>query len=243
MLARQRNLLSYLTDPSRFENDANAAEPDDTFAGLPLDRLRLIGSLSLAKRLDKIRAVLPKTWSLVNQMPGFVEEFASCHPPKSLSRLENSEQFCHYLYERLMLGALSPSFVFDIAAFELAVAHLRNRDPSGETDITVRQLLPAGVLVRRSRHIELLRCAHDIRCVVGKNPSDVAPMARDVYLALVSTTHATGFRALELTRDTFTLLNGMSNWRRLTELNDADDRLGAGIISMLQKNGLIELRQ
>jgi hypothetical protein len=169
LLDRQISLLAHLTDPRAF---TGVADPD--LAGIDPAQLRLMGEMSLGKRMEKVAAILPKTVELLGAaMDELTAVFARTFPPQSARAIDNARQFAAFAP-----GRVAPAFVADIAAVELAIAEVgeamrRARQPARRTKMG---------RFRRSPTIRQLRCAHDVRGVLEREAAE--PQARETFLVV-----------------------------------------------------------
>jgi hypothetical protein len=161
LLERQVSLIAHLTSGAAIFGGAGGSAPD--LEGIDPALLRVEARFSYAKRMEKITAVLPKTFELLGSsrdahMRAFVEQ---C-PPATLSRLENACQFHRYLVSCRAHQEPDPPYIGDVAAFEIAWAKV-DTDPERRSSDRATTADRARGGIRRCPHVILLRCAYDIR--------------------------------------------------------------------------------
>src|SRR4051794_35887360 len=97
LFARQESLLRYLTRPASYESRPEQSVEQET-SGIDAQRLRLVGRLSLTKRLNKVEALLPATLHcILHHAPDLISEFANQCPPINARRYANAQQFHDFL--------------------------------------------------------------------------------------------------------------------------------------------------
>ncbi len=162
LLERQGSLIAHLTSGAAIFGGAGGSVPD--LEGIDHALLRVEARFSYAKRMEKITAVLPKTFELLgSSRDAHGRAFVERCPPTTLSRLENACQFHRYLVSCWTSQAPDPPYLGDVAAFEMAWAKV-DADPEHHSSdhATTADRAPGGG-VRRCPHVILLRCAYDIR--------------------------------------------------------------------------------
>ena len=211
---RQLSVLRHLTNPRIFDG----APADHGVEGLDLDRLRLLGTMSLGKRIEKIRSALPRSFEYLAHDPRIsIGEFVSQHPPVSATRSHNATQFTDYLHGVWCEEPAEPEFLPDLVALELAMAIAsawEAEDP--ETD---RSRFPSGCL-RLPPGTQLLRCRFDIRVLFDGRAERAAPIERNVCLVVLMPADAEQPRVFEVKLDAYAMLKRI----RLAEANDSTIR-------------------
>ncbi len=234
---RQLSVLRHLTNPRIFDG-----EPADRgIEGLDLDRLRLLGTMSLGKRIEKIRSALPRSFEHLAHDPRIsIGEFVNQFPPKSATRADNAVQFIDYLHGVWCEEPAEPEFLPDLVALELAMAiasACEAEDP--ETD---RSRFPGGCL-RLVPGTQLLRCRFDIRALFDGGIERTAPTERDVCLAVLMPADAEQPRVFEVKRDAYAMLNRI----RLAEANNSTFKtvagLSRGLLDDLVQQGILEVQE
>ena len=236
LLARQTSLLRYLTDPAAYD----VASSDAAFAAMDEERLRLIGRMSLSKRMDKIRTALPRTFTYVPHVENLSEaEFASQFPPYTNLRYDNAKQFVEYLRHLWTERPMEPTFLPDLAAVEAAVVKVNAILPETDDRKPGKVDVP---LFRLARNIELLNCGHDVRTFFAGGAEREPPVERSVSL-VVGTTHGGAPRICEISSKVFDFLTGSADWRRLDVPEIRADRELPGLVNRLIEMQVIEVVQ
>ena len=231
MLTRQIALVEYLTDPAKFEAPSGAVA--GVPAGLDPDRLRLVGRLSLGKRMEKIRGVLPRTMSRLRDSAATARDFARAHPPASLSRYENAAQFVAYLERH---AAVQPSYLAELAAFELAGAHVKRRSPGGDAAPPPGP----GVWIRRPENVAALCLQFDIRPLY--RDGDREPLPGPCGIALVQAAGAPGPRVFDVAPALAAYLGSIDDWCELAEARARVRELTDETLAALERAGIVEVR-
>jgi hypothetical protein len=241
LLDRQASLLAYLTSGATIFGERGAAPADRSLEGIDRSLLRLEARFSHEKRMEKIAAVFPKTFALLGSaQAATLRQFVKTCPPVAIGRLENARQFLDFLRGHRRRSAAQPPYLRDVAACELAVAQVRastedrepNRGGSRKGELRGR--------MRRQPGIVLLRCAHDIRPIFEAEPSDIAPVERDMALVVAMPPGATRPQVFEVLPAVFDLLGVLDDWTdpstfgRTTEIKQ--------LIRELTEYRLIEVR-
>jgi hypothetical protein len=216
---RQHNVLAYLTNPRKFDGDP----AELGLEGMDLDRLRLMGTMSLGKRIDKIHSALPRTFEyLANDSSLSISEFASQYPPLSATRADNAIQFIDYLHGVWCEEPVDPAFLPDLVALELAMAIATAVEPEDpETD---RTRTPRGSL-RLPPGTQLLRCRFDIRPLFDNSVERRAPIERNLCLVVVMPADAQQPRVFEVKPDAYAMLKRI----RLAEANNSTAGCASGV--------------
>jgi hypothetical protein len=269
LLERQVSLIAHLTSVAAIFGGAGGSAPD--LEGIDPALLRVEARFSYAKRMEKITAVLPRTFELLgSSRDAHVRAFVESCPPTTLSRLENACQFHQYLVSCWTRQAPDPTYIGDVAAFEIAWAKV-NADPEHRSsDRATRADRAPGSGVRRCLHVILLRCAYDIRLIfeaplptlpgtAGVSPAPdhdrivaggtpavpggewAAPVKRDTPLVVALPPGADGPQVFEVAPAVFDLLSALDDWTDPQGL-DVDPDF-AKLIADLVRRGLVEVRR
>lgn len=233
---RQLSILRHVTNPRRF----NGESVDRELAPLGPDRLRLIGDLSLGKRMEKVRSVFPRSFEYLAHDPRVtIGDFVERYPPRSATRIDNATQFSAYLHEIWREAPADPPYLPDVVALELALAAAVVFEADGATTDRTR---PIGEVHRLARGAQLLRCRFDVRVLFDSSADRTPPVERDLCLAVLAPADGRNPRVFELTYEVFGTIR---------ELADADhDRaapagrsgLSRGRLNELCKLGILEVQ-
>jgi hypothetical protein len=241
---RQTRLVHYLVGGGAIFGDPGHRPADLVLWGIDRHLLRMEARFSFEKRMEKIAAVLPRTFDLLGaQQEMLIRQFIEANPPIHIGRLENARQFCDFLMVGDRREPPMPPYLPDIAACELAVATARFR--AGENTPDERHSSMDGRVrprsIRRSRAAVLLRTSYDIRPIFESASEAIDPIARDVRLAIVATAAGHPPEIFELAASVFELLALLDGWAdasKFDELKDAGE-----MIDELVKAGLLEVRR
>ena len=101
LLDRQVSLIHYLTSSGAIFGDAERRPADPVLRGIDKNLLGMEARFSFEKRIEKIDAVLPRTFDLLGaQRELLIREFVESYPPADIGRLENARQFCDFIRKR-----------------------------------------------------------------------------------------------------------------------------------------------
>src|SRR6266481_7988716 len=161
LLERQVSLIEHLTSGAAIFGGGGGSAPD--LEGIDRALLRVEARFSYAKRMEKITAVLPKTFELLGSGDTHVRAFVESCPPTTLSRLENACQFQRFLVSCWKHEAPDPPYIGDVAALEIACAKV-DADPEHDSSdrATGADRAHRGN-IRRCPNLILLRCTYDVR--------------------------------------------------------------------------------
>jgi hypothetical protein len=235
LLERQARLVEFMTSGAAIFGKPGDLPVAADLQGIDRILLGVEAQLSHAKRVQKIMAVLPRTFALLGSRNGrIVHAFAESSPPTTISRLENARQFFQFLssgWEDLTL----PPYIGDVAACEIAFARVDYDGGVVEEDRSGR---PGAI--RRSPAAQLLRCTYDVRQVFETKPvptsKQAEPKRRDVRLAVATGPGASRPQVLEVVPSVFDLLAALDDWV------DPPDKADSGtLIADLARSGLIEV--
>ena len=213
LLERQVSLVEHMTSGAAIFGGAGGSAPD--LEGIDQALLRVEARFSYAKRMEKITAVLPKTFELLGSSRDMhVRAFVESYPPTTLSRIENACQFHRFLVSCWKRAAPDPPYICDVAAFEVACAkvdadpehHLSNRT-------TVADRGHSGD-VRRCPNVILLRCSYDVRPIFELGSGKAAPVKRDTPLVVAMPVGADGPQVFEVVPAIFDLLAALRSEER-----------------------------
>lgn len=216
---RQLSILRHVTNPRSFNG-----EPEDRMlAELGSERLRLIGNLSLGKRMEKIRSVFPRSFEYLAHDPRVrIGDFVDRFPPRSATRLDNAVQFSAYLHDLWRDAPVTPEYLPDVLALELALAAATTAERDGPESAGPNRV---GNDFRVADGLQLVRCRFDIRVLFDGAVERTPPVERDVCLAVVAPAGDPQPRVFELADDVFDFVRGLAtasaprpSRRRLEEL-------------------------
>jgi hypothetical protein len=234
LLDRQASLLKYLTSGAAILGNAKPAL-DHNLRGLDSRLLHLEARFSHNKRMDKIIAVLPRTFEILGDGRAIAtQEFAKACPPADINRLADASQFCDFLSTRRQAG-LEPPYLPDVAACELALAKVRAHNEVRDEDVTRRK----SGHIRRNPATILLRCAYDIQTVFEEHATSISPPKRDTALAVSMPPTASTPRVFELHPIAFDLLIRLKSWADPTEFGETPEM--QTLIAELLEHRLIEV--
>jgi hypothetical protein len=250
LLERQVSLITHLTSSAAIFGGAGGSAPD--LEGIDHALLRVEARFSYAKRMEKITAVLPKTFGLLgSSRDAHVRAFVERCPPTTLSRLDNACQFYRYLVSVWTRQAPDPPYIGDVAAFEIALAKVDADPEHHSSDRATRADRAPGRGVRRCPHVILLRCAHDIRPIFeapptlprirGRAGEEALPVKRDVPLVVALPPGADCPQVLEVAPAILDLLAALNDWTDPEGLDAEPDF--AKLVADLVAHGLVEVRR
>lgn len=236
LLDRQTRLLEYLTSGDAIFSDACDVSLDATLQGIDRTLLHIEARFSHEKRMEKIAAVLPKTFALLGaNRDTVVREFVETCPSIDIGRIENARQFRDFLTARWQRQPPTPRYLPDVIECEFACAQVRIAADGGSSVVANSTLSgPAGI--RRKQGVVLLRTCFDIRPIFEGGGEGANPIERKVPLAIAS--RAVEPRIFELTPEVFDLLAALDRWVAVDEFPDSD-----GLIADLTEAGLLEVRR
>jgi hypothetical protein len=198
-----------LTSGSAIFDDVDGASLDRSLGGIDSGLLRLEARFSFQKRMDKIAAVFPRTFEMLEgHSDAMMHGFVVSYPPRDIGRLENARQFYDFLcVDCQRLGRLPPH-IRDVAACELALVQVRGRGLARDAKQSENALQNA---IRRAPGAVLLRCRYDVRPIF-EGHSGAEPVERETLLGVAMPVGADEPRIFELFRPVFDLLSVMDEW-------------------------------
>lgn len=251
LLERQVSLIAHLTSSAVIFGGAEGSTADD-LGGIDGALLRVEARFSYAKRMEKITAVLPRTFELLGQCAEkYVRAFVESCPPTTLSRLENACQFHRFLVSCWQHKAPDPPWICDVAALETARAKVDADSKHDPSDLgTVADRARRGS-IRRCPDVILLRCAYDIRPIfesshptrarmTGRAGEGGMPAQRDTPL-VVTLRDANSPQVFEVIPAIFDLLSALDDWIDPHALPAEPDF--ANLLADLASRSVIEVRQ
>lgn len=240
LLEIQVKLAEYIADPARFLGGRDKASSDPLFATMDLDRLALMGRLTLDKRTYKMRSVLPKTFeSLADRRDEIMEDFAAHYRPISLSGEQDARQFQEYLslYAQDKF-CLAPA-IADLAALEIALWSV-GRDATEGLASSSGTVLDFAQKIRRVRDATLLACDAGVRPLMGGNAAASGEASTSVYLAVAKDMIQNRARVFELNQRAFELLSFLTEWSDVAAINEQPSDLDE--LTALASTGLIQFQ-
>ena len=194
MLDAQDKLVRYLTDPEQFRGPV----PQDVLQLLPATsdgaRLKLVAEFSRAKRLEKIRAVLPRTLGLLDAgLDEVVDKFLTAIPPDGSTRIHNGNQFHDFILANPNFHPAGAPHFPDVVRLELTrwLVHEETNTTSPPTEAKQARILLPNDRLRRADGIKFLRCDYDVRPLFDSELADSGIEKRETYL-IVSPGGASG---------------------------------------------------
>jgi hypothetical protein len=250
LLERQVRLIEHMTSGAAIFGGGGDLAPD--LEGIDRALLRVEAQFSYAKRMEKITAVLPRTFELLGSGGARVRAFVESCPPTTLSRLENACQFHRFLLSCWRREAPDPPYIRDVAAFEIACATV-DADPEHHSSDGMTSVdRPHRGSIRRCPSVILLRCAYDVRPIFeaplptlprmrGRVGEGAVPVKRDTPLVVAMPRGAEGAEVFEVIPAIFDLLSALDDWIDPQGL-DADPEF-ARLLADFTSRGLIEVRR
>ena len=239
LLERQVNLIEHMTSGAVIFGAEGDSAAD--LEGIDRALLRVEAQFSYAKRMEKITAVLPRTFELLESEDAHVRAFVESCPPTTLSRLENACQFHRFLVSCWKHEAPDPPYIGDVAALEIACAKI-DSDPEHHSSDRATGADPAhSGDIRRGPSVILLRCTYDVRCIFETGSEKAVPVKRDAPLVVALPPGADGPQVFEVAPALFDLLAALDDWTDPQGLDVAPDF--AKLIADLAARGLIEVRR
>jgi hypothetical protein len=240
LLERQVSLIEHLTSGAAIFGGAGGSAPG--LEGIDPALLRVEARFSYAKRMEKITAVLPRTFELLgSSRDAHVRAFVESCPPTTLSRFENACQFHRYLVSCWTRQAPDPPYIGDAAALEIACAKV-DADPGRPSPNRAAGADRAhSGDIRRCPSIILLRCAYDVRPIFESGAEKAVPVKRDTPLVVAMPPGADGPQVFEVVPALFDLLAALNDWTDPEGLDVASDfaKLAADLVA----RGLVEVRR
>jgi len=228
-----------MTSAAAIFGEARGSAPD--LEGIDHALLRVEARFSYAKRMEKITAVLPKTFELLGSGDAYVRAFVDSCPPTTLSRLENGCQFHRFLVSCWKREAPDPPYICDVAAFEIACAKV-DADPEHHlSDRATATDRAHSDDIRRCPNVILLHCTYDVRPIFELGSEKAAPVKRDTALVVAMPAGADGPQVFEVVPVIFDLLAALNDWTNPQGLDVVPDF--AKLIADLVARGLVEVRR
>ncbi|HVY56371.1 MAG TPA: hypothetical protein VHA77_00810 [Xanthobacteraceae bacterium] len=233
---RQARLLAYLTSGDAIFT--GSAPNDPALRGIDPALLHLEARFSYDKRIEKIAAVFPRTFELLD-LDTILSRFVTAAPPSDVSRLGNARQFYEFLSAEWDRCRPEPPYLVDIAACELACAQVRAATDEHSFESGPAKPGPRVDAFRRHPAVALLTCGYDVRPIFEEGPAASAPVRRDTLLA-VTLDRDTGQPVIcELQPGLFDLLAALDEWTDAADLTS----LPAHLLDDLVRHGLVETRE
>jgi hypothetical protein len=242
LLDRQVSLIEYLTSGAAIFNDSDHGPVDPSLSRIDCGLLGIEARFSFEKRMEKIVAVLPRTFDLLDaNKDRLLRDFVEACPPSEVGRRENARQFYDFLSAHWRRERPTPPYLPDVAACELAIASARILAEDYAADQGNSWRRAQRTCIRRSLGVLLLRVAHDIRPLFENAFKAGCPVARDVPLAIVAQASNDHPKIFELAPAVFDLLGSIDDWVDQDTFDDWEhaDKL----ITDLAIAGLIEIRR
>jgi hypothetical protein len=239
LLDRQLSLVKYMTSGDAIFGGERDASSIQALQGIDGGLLQVEARFSYAKRMEKITAVLPKTFELLEpDREAMVREFVEGYPPSSISRLENARQFHAFLSQRWMREVPSPPYISDVAACELACAEL-DADVEDPDAALEQQVSPPRGAIRRGRAVALLRCAYDVRPIFETDVKQVIPTRRETRVVVALPSGVAYPQVFEVHPAVFDLLAALNDWTDPSALGVGAEL--ATLLPDLTAAGLVEV--
>jgi hypothetical protein len=237
LLERQTSLIEHITSSAAIFGGEEQPAPE--FEDIDRTLLQVEAKFSYAKRMEKITAMLPRTFELLRSgEAALVRAFVEACPPTTLSRLENARQFHQFLSLRWMHEAPDPAYICDVAACEMACAELDAEDQ--EPDRARSEVSARRSGIRRCPNVILLRCAYDVRPIFETELKTV-PMKRETTLVIALPLCSNRPQIFEVIPAVFDLLAALDDWTDPPALSAGPNF--ASLLADLTVRGLVEVRQ
>jgi hypothetical protein len=237
LLDRQASLLEYLASGRAIFGDDRGASLHPSLQGIDRRLLYLEARFSHEKRMEKIAAVLPRTFKLLGNRRAAIERrFAENCPPTEIGLLANACQFFDFLSAPQLRG-LRLGLLRDVAGCELACAKVRAAADRQEQ--RPRRNGRSRGLIRRSPRIVLQRCNYDIRPLFEREATGITPCKRTTRLAIAMPRGAAGSKIFELLPAAFNLLAALDDWTDASAFADAPET--RALLAELRKHRLLEV--
>jgi uncharacterized protein (UPF0276 family) len=235
LIERQASLLEYLTG-----GGAIFGEDDLSVSCFGIDRglLHLEAKFSHWKRMEKIKAVFPRTLDhMGSRREAIVRDLAVACPPTGIGRLENARQFHAFLLARWREEAPEPPYLPDLAAFEIAYAAVQTMPNEGSQSAPAA---PPGA-VRRHPAVVLLRSVYDIRPILEQESTEAVLERRQTCLAFTMPRDSARPVVQALLPELFALLDLLDHFAPREVFDDMPD--ADAMIDDLAVSGLVEVRR
>lgn len=238
LLERQASLIEYMTSAAAIFGGEASKLPAPVLEGIDRTLLRVEAQFSYAKRMEKIIAVLPKTFELLGHNEAtVVRAFVDACPPTTISRLENARQFHHFLSSHRMRQTPGPPYLCDVAACEIAFAETDAERQEPDRATSADRAHRGNI--RRSRSIVLLHCSHDVRPIFETGTEKSLPVMRKTPLVIAMPPGASRPQVFETIPAIFDLLAMLDDW---IDPRGMDAGPGfATLIADLTARGLVEV--
>lgn len=236
LLQRQISLLEYLTSASTIFGEGTDTSAAPHLQEFDQALLRLEACFSHEKRMEKIIATFPRTFSLLGgDQATVVRDFVGACPSADVRRIENARQFYDFVCARWVATPPQPPYLRDVASCELAIARLRVQ---GRARLSPPVATGCAIRFRRNRDAVFLPCAYDIRPTLEGGASE-APQRRDVMLAILVPPGTEQPAIFEVPAPVYALLVELDTWTDRATLGPMEglDEL----ISDLADHGLLEV--
>jgi uncharacterized protein (UPF0276 family) len=235
LIERQASLLEHLTGGGAIFGEDNLSV---SCFGIDRGLLHLEAKFSHQKRMEKIKAVLPRTLDhMGSRREAIVRDFADACPPTGIGRLESARQFHAFLLARWREEAPEPPYLPDVAAFEIAYAAVQTMPNEGSQSAPAA---PPGA-VRRHPAVVLLRSVYDIRPILEEESTEAAPERRQTCLAFAMPGDSARPVVQTLLPELFALLDLLDHFAPREVFDDMPD--ADSIIDDLAASGLVEVRR
>jgi len=208
LLDRQVKLLDFLTSRAAIFDDPGVAAPHQALRGMNSALLCLEARFSHQKRLEKIAAVFPRTFEMLEgDLAVIIHEFVNSYPPVDIGRLANARQFYDFLCGRCQQVAALTSYLSDVAACELACARVRAGDRTLEIE---QDGNPPQNGIRRNPRAVLVRCSYDVRPIF--EGGSAKPARRETRIGVAIPRDAEKPQIFELFPPVFDFVSALDDW-------------------------------
>ncbi len=246
LLELQRNLVSYLADPSAFEElEASRCRPP-MFEAIDPAHLKLVGSLAQGKRMSKIMRLLPRTFScLTSDRRGLFREFSLRYQPRSAESYVNALQFYVFLRRRWRKEPAAPPFLPDLAYCELALAGAARTADAQEPALS--GLPPSAgfgpIRIRRRPGVYLRCCQYDIHPLLDPKGTP-GPINRERTFVIVTCPLNSNARSvLGVNEAIFETVRACRSWQTIEPGDGLLERASVrGLFRRLEELGIVEVR-
>lgn len=241
LLDRQASLVEYMTSGAAIFGGKRDQCVAQALRGIDPALLDVEAHFAHAKRMEKITAILPRTFELLgSSQAAIVRDFVVTCPPATISRLRNARQFYEFLSARWARELPDPPFIRDVAACELACAEVDAELEDRGLPLEEDGYRTPRSGIRRSPAVILLRCAYDVRPIFEGGGGPGVPVERATPLVVALPPGTDRPQVSEVPAAVFDLLEALDDWTPLP--SPAAGREVATLIAQLTKHGLIEVR-
>lgn len=217
------------------ERVIHALSGQDPVTEVDSARLEFVRDLARAKRIAKIKSVLPRTCRALDQ--DFVrlsDDFVHATPPTSFRSRADALAFYRFLRR-----AYAAPELLELAYCELALSAVRTSSSRVDTD-SLWDASSSASAVRRAPGVRLRICKFDVRAFFEGDttamPATIPPSS-PILLAILADPPAGIPRIAQLSAGLFDFLRALRTWQVLPDVKSEDRKQ----LLQLQQWGLLEL--